>query len=235
MVILKQIINTFLCPRFLFNLLVNNRVYDKITGSKKTRFDWSKIIYFYPTIIDAKSWYFGDKGEYRDPAGFVELRDGIDNYFLDYLSKNINLEESILDLGCNSGRHLHAIHELGYENLNGVDVMSSSLANFKKLFAATYSITKIKQDFFQRFLSETRLNSYDCVYTIGATIELVHPSYDIVKEMCRVSSKNILLVIQPERHNYPRFYKYEFSRNGFKLQHEKKLSDSHYFYHFTKE
>ena len=86
MVILKQIINTFLCPKFLFNLLVSNRTYDKITDSKKISFDWSKIIYFYPTIIDAKSWYFGDKGEYRDPTGFVKLREGIDNYFLDYLS-----------------------------------------------------------------------------------------------------------------------------------------------------
>ncbi len=234
MVILKKIINTFFYPRFLFSILVGEESYKSISRSEVSHSTLKKVFYFYPTVIDAKSWMNGSFGEYRDPRSFVELRKGIDDVFIDYFSKNIPVGGSVLDLGCNSGRHLNSLHQIGYKKLSGVDVMKSALENFKTEFPDTYCNTKLKVDFFQRFLDKKKNDSFDTIYTIGATIELVHPSYDIVRSMCRVAKKNIILLIQPDRHNYPRFYEHEFKRNGFELVFKKKVSGSHYLFHFDK-
>jgi SAM-dependent methyltransferase len=232
MVFLKKIINTFFYPRFLFNHIVNEEAYKNLKNPERRKSWWANFLYFYPTVIDAKTWMEGDTGRYRDPNSFVKLRQGIDDFFINYFSKNISMENSVLDLGCNSGRHLNELHSIGYKNLSGVDVMKSALETFQTLFPQTYRDTKLKVDFFQRFLDQAQDDSFDTIYTIGATIELVHPSYDIVKKMCRVAKINIILLIQPDRHNYPRFYEYEFRRNGFELIFKKKVSDSHYLFHF---
>ena len=213
---------------------MGDEIYKRLSRSESLGSVWRKLIYFYPTVIDAKSWMDGDVGAYRDPRSFVLLRQGIDDFFINYFSKSIPIENSVLDLGCNSGRHLNALHGIGYKNLSGVDVMKSALESFQIHFPETYRDTKVQVDFFQRFLDQARDDSFDTIYTIGATIELVHPSYDIVEKMCRVAKRNVILLIQPDRHNYPRFYEYEFKRNGFELIFKKKVSGSHYLFHFDK-
>ena len=234
MVILKKIINTFFYPRFLFNLVINEKTYANLSKPDVIS-SWLKgFLYFYPTVIDAKTWMDGGVGKYRDPEKFLSLREGIDDFFVDYFFREISHEDKILDLGCNSGRHMNALHEKGYKKLTGVDVMESAFKKFRDAFPATYETSQLHLDFFQRFLDNLEKDYFDTVYTIGATIELVHPSYDVVKAMCRASRKNIILVIQPERHNYPRFYEHEFKRSGFGLAYKKKLSESHYLFHFIK-
>jgi hypothetical protein len=61
--------------------------------------------------------------------------------------------------------------------------------------------------------------SFDMLYSHGATIELVHPSFDIVRHMCRVTRNHVVLIVnETVAHSYPRFWTYEFARNGFFLR-----------------
>ena len=228
MLTIQKIINTFFYPRFLYQKLIKDSDYVNL---KKKKSLLEKVFYFYPTIVDASSWSEGDVDAYRDPLNFIKLRPGLDSYFLEYFSDNIPVKARILDLGCNSGRHLNALCKLGFLNLNGVDVMETAFREFKKYFPDTFDKVVLKKDFFQRFLLNNS-TQFDVIYTIGATIELVHPSFDIVKLLTRNAKTDILLLIQPNAHNYPRFYKHEFYRHGFKVFFEKKLSNTHVFYHF---
>ena len=82
MVILKRFINTFLYPTWLYSLFVGELTYQELSDCDNKKSLWRKFIFFYPTIIDAKSWMDGGIGEYRDPSSFVLLRKGMDDFFI---------------------------------------------------------------------------------------------------------------------------------------------------------
>ena len=56
------------------------------------------------------------------------------------------------------------------------------------------------------------------VYSCGSSLAAVHPSFDVVKYICELSGKYVLL-LNEERHGfaYPRLWEVEFSRHGFSL------------------
>src|SRR4029453_262963 len=86
-------------------------------------------------------------------------------------------------------------------------------------FPETAKIAKLHHDLFQRFLRGQPDLAFDVVYSHGATIELVHPSFDIVKHMSRIQRKHVVLILnETARQLYPRFWTYEFARNGFFLR-----------------
>lgn len=126
-------------------------------------------------------------------------------------------EWSILDLGCNSGADLNLLHHDGWLNLSGVDAGRRAVELFQVEFPTTYSSSTITWDLFQRFLLRTANKSFDLTYSNGATIELVHPSFPIVSEICRVTSRRIILEIYEHGEPYPRHYVHQFKRAGFEL------------------
>ena len=58
---------------------------------------------------------------------------------------------------------------------------------------------------------------YDLVFTFGMTIELVPPSFPICHHMARIAKKAVVLMIQEQGVPYPRLWKQEFEREGFRL------------------
>jgi SAM-dependent methyltransferase len=221
-------LHSFLTPRFLFNKVITDKDFDSLINSNTDRKGLSyqfnrrlrKLVFFWPTIVDADSWIEGDFGSYRDPSHFKDLRPGIDILLLEkVLELSPTKNSQILDLGCNSGRHLEYLHNNGLRNLSGVDVMKNALVYFQERCPEAYKDTVLYHDFFQRFLRNTLDNKYEIVYSVGATIELVHPSFDIISEICRVAQSYVILLVQEDYHSYPRFYVTEFKKNLFELVH----------------
>ena len=70
---------------------------------------------------------------------------------------------------------------------------------------------------FEHFLSRSARRSFDVIFSWSATIELVHPSFNIVKEICRVARYQVILVLNEGSQGYTRFWIYEFNKNGFDL------------------
>lgn len=223
---LKKVVNSQLTPRSLFERVIKDEQFDALLavskrpatlGEKITR-KLRKLVYFWPSIVDAESWVKGGKGSYRDPNNFISMWHGVDDLMLDKVVGRVSsADDPILDLGCCCGRHLEYLHDKGLSNLSGVDVMETALELFKKLRPAIYEKVTTHHDFFQRFLSKCDDNRYDLLYSSGATIELVHPSFDIVRNMCRVTKNHIVLAVYEDKHNYPRFYVREFAKHGFVL------------------
>ena len=222
----KKVVNSHFTPRFLFNMVINNAQFDALLASAghpvslsaRIRRRFRRLLYFWPSLVDADSWAKGAKGSYRDPTSFISMWPGVDDLLLEKIIERVSSVDSpVLDLGCSCGRHLVYLHERGLTNLSGVDVMSAALRLFRKRSPTAYERTAIHHDFFQRFLTKCGDNRYDLLYSGGATIELVHPSFDIVRHMCRVTENNIVLTTYENRHNYPRFYVREFAKHGFVL------------------
>ena len=68
--------------------------------------------------------------------------------------------------------------------------------------------------------------TFDIVYTMGATIELVKPTFPLAKELSRVTTKYLILLIDENGHSYPRFWRLEFKNNGFSLRYSKILKNT---------
>jgi SAM-dependent methyltransferase len=138
--IIKKVLNTYLTPRFLFKIVIKNKDFEDLLNSKveeksilyKINYRLRRVFFFWPTIIDADSWKEGDFGKYRDPKHFKDLRPGIDILLMNKVLENIsNFDKPVLDLGCNSGRHIEHLYNKGLRNLTGVDIMKNALLYFK--------------------------------------------------------------------------------------------------------
>ena len=131
----------------------------------------------------------------------------------------------ILDLGCNVGRHLDYLYRQGYRNLHGVDWSSKALQDMAERYPEMHAHAKLTNASFETFL-RAKPAPVDLVYTRGATFELVHPRFPLVREVCRVARRYAVLVISEAGHAYPRFWQYEFAREGFELTHLRRPASS---------
>lgn len=155
-----------------------------------------------------------------DPHGFdkfIELRES--SYALiNEIKKHASGPQSkILDLGCNVGRHLQLLYNTGFTNLHGVDVQRKALEQMKDLFPDMSKISHIESATFQDYLPMVPDKFFEVVFTHGATIELVPPSFPVCKHIARVTSKVVILAIAESGHAYPRFWETEFMWGNFVL------------------
>lgn len=129
----------------------------------------------------------------------------------------VEKDAAILDLGCNCGYYLSRLNSEGYTHLTGVDICGDAIAYGKEHLGI--SDAEMITGCFEDVLPELSKNNraFKLVYTVGATIELVHPSFDIIKYICAISSKYVVIIISIWGHSFPRFWEYEFNRNGFIL------------------
>jgi len=220
---IRKFINTFCYPR-LYCLLVPEYVYEQALGLKKLNkyfyFVWrclQRLFYFWPRPFDVIEWAQGGKGKLKDSTHFMEVNNG-SIQAMALIGKIIHSKDfSIIDLGCNCGKNLALLWELGYRNLFGVDAMKEGISEFSKIYPDVYAASEISHDTFEHFLSRSAHRSFDVIFSWSATIELVHPSFNIVKEICRVARYQVILALNEGNQGYTRFWIYEFNRNGFDL------------------
>jgi SAM-dependent methyltransferase len=214
--------NTFLQLPFLFSWIVRDRDFDDLLAGRKpsgpkafVRRALEKLLWFWPRIIDARDWSQAGEGHHFAPQNYVTIDIPAQVLLAEIMRYAPDPRTEFLDLGCNSGRHLNALYQAGYRRLAGVDVMRNALETFRTTFPAAAASAKITHDLFQRFLRRQADLSYDLVYSHGATIELVHPSFDIVRHLARIARKHVVLYVHEHGHAYPRMWDYQFRRHGF--------------------
>ena len=107
------------------------------------------------------------------------------------------------------------LSEKGYCNLTGIDICAEAI-NYGIENLNLQNVSMIT-DSFDNGLSDLikKGTHFDIIYTIGATIELICPAYDIIGALCKLSNKYVILIIHENSHAYPRFYEYEFAKHGF--------------------
>jgi SAM-dependent methyltransferase len=224
---LRRAVNTFLAFPFLFDRVIKDQDFSDLMEGRVQRDRryllqrlLQKALWFWPRIIDAKSWVEGRTGTERTPENFIAVDAYSSRALCDAVERYATAKDApILDLGCNVGRHLDVLRRRGFTDLTGVDAMGVALDRMATQFPETAGVAKRHHDLFQRFLRRHEDGTFDVLYSHGATIELVHPSFDIVKHMCRVTQNHVVLILnETYLQLYPRFWTYEFARNGFFLR-----------------
>jgi SAM-dependent methyltransferase len=125
---------------------------------------------------------------------------------------------AILDMGCNVGRHLNYLYGQGYRNLRGVDWSGAALRDMAQRYPEMHAHSTLINASFEDFLGG-KPEPVDLVYTRGATFELVYPGFPLVKQVCAIAKRYVVMVITEAGHAYPRFWEHEYAREGFELVH----------------
>ncbi len=222
--------NTYVTtPRWLFNVVVTDGNFDAVLDARELRAGglssdlvpsiWVRLSrkirpWFWPYIGDAEPWATASENGRYPPSTYVIKKPGP---LLLRLLETCNPAESVMDMGCNSGANLNFLYQAGYRLLYGVDASREALEHFAHIFPGTFEVANIRHDLFQRYLQGCADEMVDVIHSNGATLELVHPSFPIVREMCRVARRAVYVDIQERGHAYPRDYIAQFERRGFQL------------------
>jgi hypothetical protein len=102
--------------------------------------------------------------------------------------------------------------------LRGVDWSAAAIRDMAARYPEMHAASRLTVASFEEFLGGSP-EPVDLVYTRGATFELVHPSFPLVRRVCAIAKRHVVLVISEAAHAYPRFWEYEFAREGFELAH----------------
>lgn len=217
----------FVLSRHFFDLVITDEAFQRIlnpepnstSSQRDLKSRGSRLIgrlhpWFWPRIVDARAWAESTSKEGWRPENY--LRDQ-PRRLLQRLVDTTDVSMSVLDLGCNCGSDLNILRRLGYEHLFGVDAGRSALELFRTTYPETWELASVQHSLFQQYLRNRPSRSIDVIHSHGATLELVHPSFPIVAEICRVARRSIYIEIQELGHSYPREYIRDFERHGFKL------------------
>ena len=136
---------------------------------------------------------------------------------INMLSPLITKEDSILEIGCNTGRNLNHLLQAGYENVCGMEISEHAV---KRLRTEYPCLAKTPVDLGPAELSIQKYdsNSVDVIFTMSV-LEHLHPdSRFLFKEIARVARKYVL-AIEPKQGKrshmqYPWDIKNEFTAAG---------------------
>ena len=112
---------------------------------------------------------------------------------INMLSPLITKEDSILEIGCNTGRNLNHLWQAGYKNVRGMEISEHAV---KRLRIEYPCLTIIPVDIGPAELSIQKYdnNSVDVIFTMSV-LEHLHPdSRFLFKEIARVARKYVLAI-----------------------------------------
>ena len=223
--IVERFLNTFLQLPFLWDLFINYRNFSQARSTSIINNILLKVFWFWPRLVDAVRWKEGSVGGLVDPMNYVEISRGemllVEKVSTLACDKYIR----ITDLGCNIGRFLNELYSSGFSNLTGVDISPAARAEMKNVFPGLCEIVDFKCMTVQQYLTEAESQSVSILYSRGAMVEIVHPSFPLIKNICRIVKNHVVLMIDESGHAYPRFWEWEFNRYGFYLESVKRPVD----------
>ena len=215
-------------PLTAFKLVVSDDDYNAILAGDNTsrrtlkRKMAQRPLCFWPRIDSAADWATSDFGG-RWSLAFYDRPEH--SRLVSKIIEEVPLDASLMELGCNRGTDMNFLYLAGYWNFKGVDVSGAGLREFARAYPDTWACADIEHDLFQRYLMNQASKSVEFIYSNGATIELVHPSFPIVQEICRVARLGVLLELHLTGH-IPRDYLWQFKRNGFSVKYSTQPEDS---------
>jgi SAM-dependent methyltransferase len=217
-IFLKKVKNSFLTPR------INSLNYEKLY--KKNNFFFkilNHLLWLYPSNLQYKYWMNANNIGHGYNQ-FLEI-DTNAELLIEKINNYAQKDDVILDICCNVGRVLNELSNQGYRNLYGFDLNNEAIEKSKKIFTKLHS-ANLTSASAEEYLKDLKNNFFDVSYSLGATLELIPPQFDLIKHISRTTKKYFICLISENGHAYPRFWKYEFKKNDFLIAERKKIENN---------
>lgn len=208
--------NTFLQAPWLWNLVINPESFATQHSTRLNRL-FLKLAWFWPRLADAEQWRDATSDNHRDPGLFVKI-DTVGKLFVDEVcAVTPDTTSPVVDICCNCGRFLNQLRERGYTNLHGVDISRAAYEHMGTVFPELAAMVRFDVGTLQEYLEKQPDYAFSTTMSHGATLEIIHPSFPLIRHICRVTRDNVVLILHEAGHSYPRFWEWEFNKYGFYL------------------
>lgn len=112
---------------------------------------------------------------------------------LNLLSPLISKDDSILEIGCNTGRNLNHLWQAGYKNVCGMEISEHAVKRLRAEYPCL-SLTPIDIGPAELSIQKYDSGSIDILFTMS-TLEQLHPDSRLLfKEIARVARKYVLAI-----------------------------------------
>jgi SAM-dependent methyltransferase len=208
-IFLKKTINTFLKPNLFW---INYSFFYKKNNFLFTHL--SKFLFIIASNREALYWKNSENigHGYNNFIKMDELTFLLKEEIGIYAEKN----DKILDICCSVGRILNSLCEDKFFNLFGVDINKIAIDQCKKIFPKLKDAV-LTCSSAEEYLSSRANNEFDITFSMSASLELIPSHYPVIREISRITKKYFICLIDENGHAYPRFWRYEFEKNYFKI------------------
>jgi SAM-dependent methyltransferase len=151
------------------------------------------------------------------PSYYAAKSRGVIDFLHSFWSPHVTKSNVILELGSNCGANLNYLMQLGYENLQGIELNRHAIQEMFARFPALASKASVVIGSLEEELTKISVGSVDVVFSMAVLIH-VHPSsWPVLEEIVRVARKYIC-VVEAETANcsylFARNYRRVFERLG---------------------
>ena len=191
---IKKFKNTFCTPKVKFWYYDYDQ---KFVKNKKNKIIYNLLsrIWFFPINIMSRYWHNISEGDSHNYEKYSKVDVSAKILLEKVIKFSDKKKDKILDLGCNVGRHLNYLKEKNFKRLHGVDICKLSIRKSTLIFPNLKKIN-LKCASFEDYLVNAQNDEFDIIYTHGATIELIKPTFPLISELSRVTKKYIILLIR---------------------------------------
>lgn len=151
------------------------------------------------------------------PDEYASKPGGIVQFLHEFWSPWVDLDNTILELGCNAGANLEYLRKLGYSNLLGIEVNQNAIDEMKMTFPELATKSKIYIGSLEDLLPGFATDSVDVIFSMAVALHIHPTSTFLFSEMARVARKYIC-TIELEAANcsyvFARNYRRLFQRLG---------------------
>jgi len=132
-------------------------------------------------------------------AGYATAPPARSAYLVALLARLVGAPARVLEVGCNAGRNLAALHAAGWTALAGVEISARALAEFRASFPDAYAATDVRCGPAEDVLPTLAAGDADVVFTM-AVLEHVHPDAEpLFAQMVRIAGR-FVVTIEDEGH-----------------------------------
>ncbi len=173
---------------------------------------------------EARAYWANPPAE-NQPASYLMNRQARSEWVADRVEALVEKDARVLEIGCNAGPNLAALHARGFTALEGVEINLQAVLLLRQTFPELDGVP-LHAEPLERFTAV--MGDYDLVFTV-AVLEHIHPDGDHVFEQIAARTRWLLTVEdehgQSPRH-FPRDYNTVFTGLGMTETDSYKLLDT---------
>jgi SAM-dependent methyltransferase len=160
--------------------------------------------------------FWRDPDKVNRPEEYL-AHEGRSVFLLRFLRPYLGPDASILEIGCNVGRNLAHLHDVGYRRLTGIEINGQALDVLRDTYPELASTATLLNAPVEEAIRELPDRSMDMVFTM-AVLEHLHPESEwVFDEMIRIAGSTIATIEDENgvsRHHTPRDYRAVFEARG---------------------
>lgn len=146
---------------------------------------------------DVRSQWATRTGEFSPRYYAYYGPDELSDALLAALEVRTRRRDSILELGCSSGRHLSHLHDNGYRSLAGVEINADALSVMRAEYPDVAESATVFADAIETVVADLDDDAYDVVYSVQ-TLQHLHGDVEWVFERIRRVAASVIVTVEIE-------------------------------------